>query len=226
MRCATARASAVRVAEVAQIVQIEQGHAPVPARPARCRAAWPGRAAAAAGAHRRDLPGGQGEMRAGRRADREVRAVQYLAPPVIREGVAARGHDGLAVAVAAQGHSHRAALRPQGGGRKAAHLAVADDDRAPALERAEERLRAARADLGRGRRHAGQPCLGAHALARGHRAAEQRIQHRVRAAGLARERSRVLDLRDDLVVPEIWLSSPAATCIRWRTASSPVRVTL
>ena len=141
-------------------------------------------------------------MRAGRRADRKIRAVQHFTARVIRPSIAPRGHDGLAVVVAAQGHGDRAALRPQGGGRKAAHLAVADHDRTLSLERAEKLRRAPRADLGRGRGHAGQPCLSAHALARRDRAPEHRVQHSVHGLCLARERHRALDLRDDLVVAE------------------------
>ena len=144
----------------------------------------------------------QGEMRTGRGADDEIRALDALHAPLIRHGGAALRHDGLAVAVGTERDRDRAAGLHECTRREPPHLAVADHDRAFSCERAEKAFRPAHAGLRRRGRHPGQPCLGAHTLACGDGTAEQRIEHRVRRFQLARECGGILDLRNDLVIPE------------------------
>ena len=118
--------SVIRVTELTEIIQIEQCR--VLARRCALDVARHGQIEQQARrmAERGGLLRRQGEMRTGRGADDEIRALDALHTPVIRHGGAALRHDGLAVAVGAERDRDRAAGLHERTRREPPHLAVSN----------------------------------------------------------------------------------------------------
>ena len=143
-------------------------------------------------------------MRRPRRRHDDIDIHRLLQCALERDGLAAelRGQL-LCLLDVAVGHVNLAhAVRDEVLRRKFRHLARAEDQRIRSRKQAELFLREFDCRIAYRDRVVGDACLRAHALARRDGAVEESVEHRARRARLARDRVRLLDLREDLALAE------------------------